>query len=279
MYLFFDIGATKIRAAFSESGKDFSSPKIIQTPEDFDEGMMSIKKLGDEVSKGKNIKIVVLGVPGSLDKDKTQMLISPNLSSWAGKPMSKKISDLFNGAEVFMENDTALVGLGEAAYGAGEDSKIVVYITVSTGVGGVRIVDKKIDANTWGFEPGQQIINMEEASCLDCDKRGVLEEYIGGNSITKRHGQKPEEIHDEKVWDEVSKVVAYGVNNAIVFWSPDVVVLGGSMFGSPGISIEKVRSHLSNVLKIFPEYSIIKKASLKDIGGLYGALAYINDKK
>jgi glucokinase len=50
-------------------------------------------------------------------------------------------------------------GLGEAVFGAGKGREIVVYMTISTGVGGARIVGGKIDASAMGFEPGHQIID------------------------------------------------------------------------------------------------------------------------
>ena len=70
--------------------------------------------------------------------------------------------------------------------------------------------------------------------------------------------------------------MAIGLNNIIVEWSPDVVVLGGSMItGDPSISIEKTENYLKEILKIFPKLPAIRKAELGDFGGLYGALAFI----
>ncbi|MBI3671423.1 ROK family protein, partial [Candidatus Azambacteria bacterium] len=152
------------------------------------------------------------------------------------------------------------------------------YITVSTGVGGARIVNGKIDANRFGFEPGHQIIDFEEAHCSFCSTKGELEDYVSGKSLMEKFKKRPEEIKDEKVWRELATTLAYGINNVIVFWSPDVVVLGGSMMNNPGISAEDIKLHLKDTLTIFPEYSDIKLASLGDIGGLYGALELANQK-
>ena len=61
----------------------------------------------------------------------------------------------------YLANDSDLDGLGEATVGAGKGFNIVAYITVSTGIGGVRIVGGKIDVSTYGFEPGHQIIDAD----------------------------------------------------------------------------------------------------------------------
>jgi len=148
----------------------------------------------------------------------------------------------------------------------------VVYITISTGIGGSRIVDQKIDANRFGFEPGHQIIDILE----DGSTKSLLE-YASGSSIKKIYNKEAKDIDDENIWNDLSEKLAYGINNVIVFWSPDVVVLGGSMMNSPGISLERVKSSLKDTLKIFPEYSEIKKASLGDSCGLFGALAYLKN--
>jgi glucokinase len=271
MYLLFDIGGTKTRVAFSPDGENFEDPEVFPTPENFDDGILAIKKAAKNVSKGREIKVACGGIAGSLNKEKTETLILPNIKSWEKKPIVKELKEAL-GILVFLENDAALVGLGEAVHGAGKGSKIVAYITISTGVGGVRIVDKKIDANSWGFEPGHQIINFSKEGTKS------LSSFISGKWIKKIYGKEPKEIRDQKVWLKISKILAYGIYNVILFWSPDVVVLGGGMMNLPGISLKKVKLSLKNTMKIFPKYSEIKKASLGDFGGLFGALVYIDQK-
>jgi predicted NBD/HSP70 family sugar kinase len=286
MYLLFDIGGTKMRIAATEDCKEFGEPKIVATPKDFKEGISIFKNTALELSGGEKIKMAGGGVAGPFDKEKTQILSSPNLPDWAGKPLKRELENALD-AEIILENDTAVVGLGEAHSGAGRGYGIVVYMTVSTGVGGVRIVDGKIDKNAFGFEPGHQIIDIGGTICETCnaegrhsDGPGHLEGYVSGTATEKRFEKKPYEITDEKIWDELAHWLAYGLNNTIVHWSPDVVVLGGSMIaGDPAISVEAVKNYLRKIITIFPELPVIKKSELKDLGGLYGALAFVNQYK
>jgi len=174
---------------------------------------------------------------------------------------------------VYLENDAAIVGLGEAMNGAGRGEEIIAYITVSTGIGGARIVDGKIDRNIFGFEPGHQIIDPTGMLCPMCDSAGHLEGHVSGVALEARFNKKAYEITDPQIWEEEAKWLAYGLNNTAVYWSPSVIVLGGSMIiKSPGISIERVSHHLKKTLTIFPERPRLVKAELGDIGGLYGAL-------
>ena len=78
------------------------------------------------------------------------------------------------------------------------------------------------------------------------------------------------------MFEELAKWLAYGLNNTIVHWSPDVVVLGGSMItGNPAISLKSIQRHVSKILTIFPTPPIIVKATLQDVGGLHGALSLL----
>ncbi|PIT92262.1 MAG: hypothetical protein COU08_03045 [Candidatus Harrisonbacteria bacterium CG10_big_fil_rev_8_21_14_0_10_42_17] len=285
MYLLFDIGGTKMRLAVSEDGATFGEPIIISTPKNFDEGMKVFSKLSKTLSGGRMITFAGGGVPGPLDAGKSCLLASPNLSGWVGKPLRASIQ-VAVGAPTFLENDTAIVGLGEAVHGAGRGYAITVYVTISTGVNGVRIVDGVIDRNAFGFEIGHQVIAFSAHGtkdgdlpiCLNCPVPGHLEAYVSGTAIAKRYGKKPYDIHDEAIWDTVARHLAYGLNNTIVHWSPHIVVLGGSMMKEIGIPLDRVQHHLRETLTIFPVLPDLKKAELKDIGGLYGALAFLKQK-
>ena len=276
MYILFDIGGTNMRIALSRDGETFEEPTIIPTPKDFDRGMNAIKEIVPKISAGAKIIAAGGGIAGTLSKDRSIFLNGPHLQGWNGKPIKKALEEAL-GVPVFVENDTAIVGLGEAIAGAGKDHNIVVYMTISTGVGGVRIVNGHIDVSALGFEPGHQIIDaggsLRESSV---GGKGIdLEGYISGTAISERYGKKPYEITDEKFWDEMARLLAYGLNNTIVHWSPDIVVIGGSMMKKIGIPVDRVRAHLRGILHIYPELPLVEHSSLEDVGGLHGALHFI----
>jgi glucokinase len=271
MYLLFDIGGTNTRITFSKNGKDIGEPVIFQTPQDFEEAMISFASAVKNITNYDGFKYVCGGVPGVFDKDTGTLLSAPNLTDWVDKPIKKRLEEIF-GVPVFIENDAALVALGESVYGAGKNFSIVEYITVSTGVGGARIVDQKIDEKSIGFEPGHEIIVFGSDVI-------TLEEIVSGSALEKKFGKKPKEINDPLVWEELAEKLAFGLHNTIVLWSPDVLVLGGSMIiGDPAISIDRVKFHLDKLLTVFPKSPIIKKAELGAFGGLWGALEFAKSK-
>jgi predicted NBD/HSP70 family sugar kinase len=252
--ILFDIGATKTRMAYSSDGEIFEEPRVFETPKNYEEGFKLFAETAKELAKGREIKKIAGGM-------------SRSISGWTEENLKDDLYKTF-GADIFIENDAAIVGLGEANWGAGRGFEIVAYITVSTGVGGARIVNGKIDERAIGFEPGKQIIDMDSGK--------NLEDMISGRALREKTGKSPKEITDENVWENLAKMLAVGLNNIIVEWSPNCVCLGGSMItGNPAIPLDKTEKNLKEILKIFPELPAIRKAELGDFGGLYGALAYL----
>ena len=280
MYLLFDIGGTKTRLALSSDRETFNEPYVFETPENFDEAMKVFASAADKVTHGKRVEKSAEGTRGVMSKDKSVLINDSRLKGWVGKPLKSSLQDIFR-SDVFLENDAAMGGLGEAVKGAGRGFDVVAYLTISTGIGGARIVNRKIDVGVFNTEPGHQIIDADSSICRDCatviDQPGAFEALVSGDAFEKRFGKKPYEVDEnDPVWDSLSRLIAVGINNTIVYWSPDVVVLGGGLMESPGIQVEAIQSYLKDFLKIFPDHPKIRKAKLGDFGGLYGALYYLH---
>lgn len=268
-----------MRLGVSVNGEDVEKHEIAETPKNFEEGMGLFREILLGLTEGKPIEKSAGGIR-SLDPSKEKILPDFRLPDWSGKPLRETLSEITK-AEVYLENDSALVGLGEALKGAGKDFNIVAFLTISSGVGGARIVNRKIEENKSGFEPGRQIVDIDWSifpdlkSLQETEGLGQLEAYISGTSFERRFNKKPSQVLDESVWDQSAWILAIALVNLIAFWSPEIVVLGGGMMGSPGISIDSVRLHLTKISKVLPGVPEIRKAELGDLGGLYGALGYL----
>jgi len=274
MFAYFDIGGTKTRVAISLDGSSFGDPVKFDTPKDFDEGVEKIAQTILSLTEGEPIEAAGGGIAGPVDSERTMLLNSPNLASWSGKPFVQTLSSRL-GCPVYIENDTAIVALGEAHYGAGKGDPIMAYVTVSTGVGGARIVHGKIDVGMSNFEPGHQYIDFDMSACPEC-KSAQAEDYLSGTATAFRFNRKAYEVEDPEVWEQLSRWLAYFLNNTIVHWAPSSVVLGGSMIvGDPAIPVERVAEHLQDICTIYVDKPEIKRAELEDLGGLYGAMVHV----
>ncbi len=280
MYITFDIGGTKTRIGISKDGKSFENIISFATPKDFEEGMGAIEKHIKDLMGNAEITAMAGGIAGPLDKEKTMAVGGPNISGWHNKPLKEELSKIL-GVPVHLENDAAMGTLGEANFGAGKGKKVVVYMTISTGVGGARTVDGVLDPSAMGYEPGWQIIDASETLCSDdtCVGKKYLIHHISGADIERHTGKKPYEITDTDFWDNEAHLLAYGLHNIAVIWSPDIIVLGGSMMKEIGIPIEAVRSYTKKEMQIFPEIPEIAHAKLGDELGLYGALAFLKQQE
>lgn len=271
MHILFDLGKTKTRVAGTRSFDSFIDPRIFDTPKKYEDAISLIAKTAQEIAGVDGIDSIGGGLGGPLEKNKKALVEGVNFPGWGGRLFADDLSFALRGAPVYLENDSALVGLGEAVYGAGRDFEIAAYITVSTGLGGARIVKKKIDINSHGFEPGWQVLALS-------GEEKYASDFLSGNAVEKATGKKPYETTDHAFWDEKARILAHFLNNVIVMWSPDVIVIGGSMMKEIGIPIPATEKYLKEIFKIFPDVPPIKKAELESIGGLWGAMEFLKGK-
>jgi len=280
MYILFDIGGTKMRVAGSNDCKTIIGDPIVEkTPTDFEEGFAQFANMIKKVAGEEAIEIIGGGIGGPFQERTCSLIASPQLAGWVGNDLQGRTEEEFN-TKVFIENDSAIVGLGEMHLGAGVGYEIGAYMTVSTGVGGAKFERGVIDTKAAAFEPGHQIIDAGGALCPECSGN-TLWHYISGQATEERLNIKPYEIEDESFWDEYAKWLAIGLYNTTLHWSPDVIVLGGSMIiGKPSISVEKTKEYLNELVRsVIPVVPEVKEATLGDFGGLHGAMVYINQKK
>lgn len=265
MYYFVcDIGGTKTRIARTTNLDNFDNPVIFETPNSPEEGIEKIINHIKEMSEGKEIFSICVGIAGVLNSDNSSVLRSFHLSDWQNIPIKKIIEEKIS-TKVYLQNDTDIVGLGEAVFGAGRNFSNIVYISISTGIGGVKIVDGKFEKNKYGFEPGFQILN--------CETGENFEDLASGSAIEKRFAMHPKEIAQTDHWDYIVEIIAAGLHNSILHWSPEVLIVGGSM--SKDLRADILYKKIGEIMKIHPSLPEIKIAELDSIGGLYGGMAFL----
>lgn len=269
MNLVFDIGGTKTRLAVVKDG-EIGEPKKIATPPDFASGLKALVETARELSNGEEIGKMVGGIAGVMDKDGT-LWRAPHIKEWEGHNLAEELETALD-CEAMVKNDASLGGLGEATRGAGRGYGIVAYLTISTGVGGVKIENGQIDEATFGFEPGHQIIDFSDHLSL--------EDLVSGSAIAAKYNMEPKKILDDKVWDDLAQKLAAGLSNATTMWSPEVIILGGPMIlGEVGIPLDKIKSYFQTYANLFPKLPEIKKSELGDLCTLYGALMLLKNRQ
>lgn len=280
MYLLFDIGGTNTRIAISRDKDEIEDKRVFQTPETYTETLERVSSEYKSLADDMPISYVVGGAAGVFDKSQSKLIRAPHIKDFENKNIKSDLEELFH-THVKLMNDTDLAGLGEAVYGAGRGYEIVAYLTISTGIGGSRIINQKVDKYTYGFEPGHQIIDADGSICPECrafeDDSGLghWEALSSGAGVKKRFKVDASDLDDLDRWDEIAELISIGLNNTIVYWSPDVIVLGGGLMQSKYLGLEKLKDKLSDRLHIFPKLPDIKLTELGKYNTVYGALAHL----
>lgn len=259
MILLLDIGGTKTRLALSD-GQELSDLQIFETPQDYHQAISQIKGYLT-IPESHLITQTIVGLPGLLSSDKTTLTQAPHLPLWVNQPIKDDIAQITN-SPVYLENDAALGTLGEATFGAGVGFTNVAYLTLSTGVGGAKVVDGKLDPSSIEDNIGHMIL----------DNGQEWESLISGTGIEKIYGTPASELTDPTIWAEITEHLAWGLNRIISKWHPEVIILGGGV--SESLPFDQVKREVE---KIRPQSHIppIIKSKLGDLSGLYGALSYL----
>jgi predicted NBD/HSP70 family sugar kinase len=279
MYVVCDIGGTKTRVAGTTTLDLLDRIQKFDTPKLYEDGLNKIVEAIKTVADNKQIIACVAGIRGPLNHEKTGIVSEVTLHDWVGRNIVKDLADRLD-TQVFLENDTALVGLGEIVFGAGKGYRIAAYHTVSTGVGGARFVNGLIDVSSTGFEPGHQILDVDH-TLMHKGIAPTLENLISGTALEKKRGVKPYEIpQSDHVWEELARYLGYGLRNTIVYWSPEIIVLGGSMIiGNPRIPLEAIIRYTQHALAGLVPCPRIVDATLRDEGGLFGGMALLRQRQ
>ena len=265
-HILIDVGGSKIRVGVSRDLSALDAHETLETPKTYAEALDVIVGTAQKLSGGA-VDDIAAGIPALLSSDRRSVVgAATNIGDWLGKNVAADLEGVFH-AKTYLENDVALVGLGEAVFGAGKGSAIMMYLTVSTGVNGARVVNGVLDPMHFGAAIGHQYVAMQAGA-------QKWEALISGKAIHEKYGVHPRELgKDSPVWEALAPLVAFGLHNAILHWSPDRIVLGGSMFNEIGISVERVGYHLEKINNAVPELPQLVHSALGDLGGLWGGIA------
>ena len=185
-----DIGGTKLAAGVvDESGRVHSFVVVPSEPERgpdaelprlFELGRRAVADSGLDWNE---IGTVGIGCGGPLDAARG-VLVSPlHLPGWHDVPVTAIAEEAYD-RPVVLENDATAAAAGEHRYGAGAGARNMVYLTISTGVGGGVVVDGRLYRGAGnGAELGHVTVDWRGRPCRGCGRLGCLEAYVSGTSI------------------------------------------------------------------------------------------------
>jgi len=191
-----DLGGTKVAWAAGDaaggvraSGRRATEPSgdpradVARLAEDLRTAAAAV---GTEVSRA---RLVGLSVPGPFDPDNGTVLEPPNLPGWHEVPIRDWLEAEL-GIPVYLENDANAAALAEWRFGAAQGARHAVYLTMSTGVGGGLILDRRLYRGVRGGAGEVGHVQLEwEGELCGCGLRGCAEAYLGGARWAERLGR------------------------------------------------------------------------------------------
>lgn len=202
-----DIGGTKVSVCLGDAQGNVIAHKRIKTTSlgDPSTGLPKILELMGHLLRDENldpheIKGIGMAVPGPISYKKGMMLSPPNMPTWVNVPIREYFRERLE-HPVFLNNDANAGALAEWEFGAAKHLDNLIYLTMSTGMGGGIIAGGRLlqgETDTAG-EVGHFVLDPRGPKC-PCGQRGCFEIFCGGGNLAH---QMQEEIARKKVRTQI----------------------------------------------------------------------------
>ncbi len=306
-FIVVDLGGTQIRAARYTAAAGMEARVAI--PTEAEKGMEAVlHRVHTAVrqvwpSDGV-VEAVGIGVPGPLDYKRGLLRFAPNIPESANIPVRERLEGWL-GVPVVVGNDADVAALGEHRFGAGRGVASMIYITISTGVGGGMIFDHRLftGGNGMGGEIGHMVVDVQGPRCR-CGNYGCLEVLASGTAIARHARERlaagEPSLLAEMVGGDLNRITAKDVSLAarrgdplaksvfelvggylgaaivslMYMLNPSLFVLGGSVTRAGELIFGPIRAAVeARAPAVYREQTRIVRAELWDDVGLWGALA------
>lgn len=291
-----DIGGTKIAVGIvDDNGRILARTQAPTDPNRYSEGIDLIARMLRETAQQASTQLTGIGIgsTGPVDPMKGEFGDVDFLPGWRGKSPVKDLAQVFN-LRVALENDGDAAALAEAGWGAGRNRNRLIYITVGTGIGGGIILDGQLYRGVDGAHPevGHQVLDPAGPEC-SCGFRGCWESLAAGPAmVTWMETHAPENYQHQqgitaKMICELAQqgdatalqaveheafYLGLGLANLINLFTPDAIVLSGSVMKSANLFLERIKAVIRQGCRFVPaEKTEITLASLGDHTNLIGA--------
>lgn len=225
--------------------------------------------------------------PGPIDTERGVALGVPTLAGWSDIPIASMIQTALN-LPVRLENDAIAAAIGEWKFGAGQGLSHLVYVTISTGIGGGVIADGKVLRGRMGMAGhiGHMTVERDGAPCA-CGNRGCWEACASGTAFARRiapHFPNPKSAftaatagnpHALQLVAEEADWLGLGIANLLHLFSPQTVILGGGISNGFSLLLPGIQQRIqANAMPAFRTVPILP-ATLGENAGLVGAAAMV----
>ncbi len=305
----YDIGGTKVAVCLADSAGNILAHERLKTGAEsrYENILPELLAAAERLLKKQNLTrsdLHACGIcaPGPLDIKNGRMLRSPNLK-WDNVPIRDDLAGHLD-VPTFLDNDANAGVLAEWYFGAAKGCKDVIYLTMSTGIGGGVLMNGHLLQGSTGVgaELGHAVLDLNGPLC-GCGMNGCVEAYCGGRNVSLRlqdllrnrpdhpimrlpsvkgnleNLQYPalrEAVRAEiplavKLWDELCLRLAQALGIYQMIFNPEIIVLGTVAYHSGDLLMNPVRDYLQQFS--WPEMRTPCKLEITNLGVSIGELS------
>lgn len=297
-----DIGGTNLRVAVVDKKGKIIAKNISRTAHQGKSGKVIAKQVIEEIKKltyktkfWKRVKGIGVSVAGPISYKCGAIIAPPNMN-FKFVPIVAPLEKAFK-MPVYIINDGNAGALGEKYFGTGKKFGSLVYITISSGIGGGAIVNNNLllgkDGNA--AEIGHITVDTEYNLFCNCEKgRGHWEVYASGNNIPKffrvwakknnletKFSSAAKDIFEAarkknknvlRFMEELGKINGRGISNVIAAYDPEIIIFGGAVaLNNSDLLLKYAKKNIDKFLRL----PMIKISALFENAPLLGAAAMI----
>ena len=291
-----DIGGTKIAVGMvDEHGRVLSKTESATDTEHYADGLETVASTLRQTAQQAGVEISGIGIgsTGPVDPFTGEFGDVDFLPGWRHKNPVEDLSRAFN-VKVALENDADAAALAEAGWGVGKNKSRLIYITIGTGIGGGFVLDGRLYRGVDGAhpEPGHHVIDASGPPCT-CGLHGCWESLAAGPAMVAwfANAAPANSPHRENVTGKLicelaaqgdrlavqavereARYLGLGLANLINLFTPDAIVLSGSVMKSANLLLPGIRKVISEGCRFVPaEKTELLMASLGEDANLIGA--------
>lgn len=302
-----DIGGTKL--AVGVVTPDGATHGLIVEPTHRGDWHVAVRQLFDmgrrSITRARlgGVRAVGIGCGGPLDAEAGLLQCPPHLPGWIDVPIGALAAEEF-GVPAVLQNDATAAALAEYRFGAGRGTRTMLYLTVSTGIGGGAVIDGQLlrGAAGNGGEFGHVTVHRGGRLC-SCGRHGCIEAYASGTSIAERAREairagSRSSLRDlesltaadvsaaaaagdavaRAVWTETVDLLGTAVTDLVNVFEPDLVVLGGGVTRAGAMLLDPISDQVAReAMKPAAGAARVALAGLGDLVGVVGAATIAYD--
>lgn len=282
-----DLGGTQIRVALVDSDGRMKGLNVVKTMAKAGASavLSQLVELISTLPDWQSADFIGLGIPAAVSQDGNLIQLASNLPGMDGYPLRVKLEQKLD-RQVRIVNDANAACLGEACLGAGKGYQSIVYITLSTGIGGGYYNNGILLAGASGSAMELGSVSVDDTRLAQNDlPRGAIESEISGTAFIRRSHRNKNYRHAGDVFAAASEdrearhlkedflhQLTIVLSNLACIFNPDAFVLGGGIMAShSSFLMELTERYRCFTQKCYRETPILR-ASLEQPGVVGAAM-------